>query len=132
MPEQAEPINVNACLLDDGLRVKEASTTLWQAMLEFDGGVDHNGEIHKGLRNEYQDLYDHELIQLEDDWPADKKLPAAEGRAARARERVAKKDPELVAHYRAKDAQITALKQMISNRKASIGAWQSILRGERD
>ena len=126
-----ETIDVIAALREDGQKVKAGSDELWKAMLAFDGGVDTNGELVKGLRNEYQDAFDRELIQLEDDWPADKKLPAAEGRAAWARERVAKKDPELVANYRARDAQIAALRQMISNRKASIGAWQSILRGER-
>lgn len=133
MSEQAEVINVNACLLEDGAKVKRGSDELWTAMLAFDGGRDKDGQVVKGLRNEYQDIYDRELIAYEEEViGSGNKLPAADGRAARVRVRVEKLNPELVANYRAREAQIASLKQMIANRKASIGAWQSILRGERD
>jgi hypothetical protein len=129
---QVEELTILQELERDRQRLNAATTELYRVTLDFRGGVDQDGVLHRGVADEFQQCLDTELIELEERYlRLEQKLPATDIRTARVNKIVREKYPELWTRYVALEAQERSLRQVISGRKSAIGAAQSILRGER-
>ena len=118
----------------DRNRISEAATALYKTSLELYGGVDPaTGEVKRGLSDEFNEVRDNELIELEERYiAAGERRPPEDLREAMVTRAVRAKHPELYERFLALDATEKALKQTISSRKAAVGAAQSILKGEKE
>lgn len=129
---QVEELTILQELERDRQRLNRATTELYQVTLDLRGGITTGGEFKRGVADEFQEVLDRELIELEERYLRDeRKLPATDIRTARVNQVVREKHPELWARFLALEAQEKSLRQTISGRKGAIGAAQSILRGER-
>lgn len=132
MSEQVEALTILHELERDRQRLNRAVTELFNVTLDFRGGVNKDGELVRGVADEFQHALDQELIALEERYLAEeRKLPAVDIRTARVNSIVREKHPDLWVKFIALESQEKLLKQTIAGRKGAIGAAQSILRGER-
>lgn len=116
----------------DRQRLNAATSELYRVTLDLRGGIDQEGEVKRGVADEFQEVLDLELIDLEERYlKREERLPATDIRSARVNKIVREKHPELWSRFIALEAQEKSLRQTISGRKGAIGAAQSILRGER-
>lgn len=129
-----EVINIHEELRKDHARIGNATSALAKASRAFDGWLDQDtGELIKGVRQRYQELYDDALVDLEERYLKDeRKLPAQDIRKARITKQLRKDHPTLCDEYWSLEGTINNLQRTISGRKVAISAAQSVLRGERD
>lgn len=129
---QVEELTILQELERDRQRLNAATSELYRVTLDFRGGIDQEGELRRGVADQFQDALDTELIAFEERCLAEeRKLPATDIRTARVNKIVREKHPDLWTRHVALEAQERSLRQVISGRKSAIGAAQSILRGER-
>lgn len=129
---QAEPLTILQELERDRQRLNRATTELYQVTLKLRGGVDENSELVRGLADRFQEVWDQELIRLEERYlELGQRPPAEDIRTARVNKIVREKHRELWLEYIALESREKSLKQTISGRKAAINAAQSILKGEK-
>lgn len=121
-------------LRDAAESVSKASSRLYRETVELYGGVDETtGEVIEGVESRWQAAYDEEIIRIEEEaLAADRRPPASDIRAARARLRIRQRHPDLYAEWLQRTSTVEALQKWISARKSVISALQSVLRGERD
>lgn len=114
--------------------VKGASARLYRETIELHGGIDaETGEVIEGVESKWQAAYDEEIIRIEEEALAnDRRPPASDIRAARARLRIRQRHPDLYAEWLHRTSTVEALGKFIAARKSVISALQSVLRGERD
>ena len=114
--------------------LRAANDDLYALNVDLYGGVDAaTGEVTVGLATEYERLYDHAVIAIEEEaLRAGRRPPAADLRAARARLSIRETSPEVVSAYVEKTARVEALGKWIAGQKAVISGLQSVLRGERE
>lgn len=114
--------------------VSRASSRLYRETIELYGGIDQEtGEVVEGVESKWQAAYDEEIIRIEEEaLAADRRPPASDIRAARARLRIRQRHPDLYAEWLHRTSTVDALQKWISARKSVISALQSVLRGERD
>lgn len=114
--------------------VDAASTKLADLTKRFENSVDMDtGEITFGVGDLYEIAFDEELNAIYCEYEDDEKRPPAEDiRTARARIRLRKKDPDLVARYKRTLTEMKALQTWISSQKQVISGKQSVLNGLRD
>jgi len=129
-----EVINIHDELRKDHTRIGNAITALSSASRSFDGWLDQEtGELIKGVRQQYQDAYDDELVALEERYlSAETRLPAADIRRARVTKKLRRDHATLVDEYWTLEGTINNLQRTIAGRKVAISAAQSVLRGERE
>lgn len=133
-PQTPETVDILKALREDHFRINNASTELVRCTRKLEGGFDHEtGEVVIGVRTKYQQAFDEALIDFEEKClREDRRLPAQDIRTARVTRAVRQQHEELYAEFLALDAQVSMLQRTISNRKAAIGAAQSILKGEKE
>ena len=114
--------------------VSKASSRLYRETIELYGGIDDaTGEVVEGVEARWQAAYDAEIIRIEEEaLAADRRTPASDIRAARARLRIRERHPDLYAEHLYRTSTVEALGKWIAARKSVISALQSVLRGERD
>lgn len=114
--------------------LRAANDELYNLNVELYGGTDAvTGEVVGGIVTEYEAIYDHEIIRIEQHALASgARVPASDLRAARARLNIRESKPELVTAYIEKTARVEALGRWIAGQKAVISGLQSVLRGERE
>jgi hypothetical protein len=114
--------------------VSKASSRLYRETIELYGGIDEEtGEVIEGVESRYQGAYDEEIIRIEEEALAnDRRPPASDIRAARARLAIRKRNPDLYQEWLYRTSTVEALGKWIAARKSVISALQSVLRGERD
>lgn len=130
----SETIEILQALRSDRDKIDRAASELAKRSQELDGGIDlDTGEIVRGLRDRIEEVTDNELIAYEEEaLGRGERLPAQDIRAAHVNRRVRAKHGELRDRFLAVEAHVLMLQRLIANRKAAIGAAQSILRGERE
>ena len=127
----AEVIDILAQLRLDSTRIDRAATALYEKSQELEGGIGKDGEVIKGVRWEYDRVWDDALIEFEERYLArDQRLPAQDVRNARVRRQVERDNPELCERFYALEATVAQLQRLISSRKSAVSANQSILKGE--
>lgn len=121
-------------LRDSADSVKKAADRLYRETIELHGGIDQEtGEVIEGVESRWQAAYDEEIIRIEEEALAnDRRPPASDIRAARARLRIRQRHPDLYAEWLHRTSTVEALGKWIAARKSVISALQSVLRGERD
>lgn len=110
-----------------------ASDELSGLTQQFEGGPDENGEWQPGPQLRYESAVDGHIAAIYEECVAhERRVPAEDVRAAMARARVEREQPDLFADYHRIRSRIEALQRWISARKASVSARQSILSAEKE
>lgn len=127
-----EVVDVLNEVRDASREVEKAADSLYHKIRAFTGHVDEQGEWVEGVGPRYRAALDTALIEIYERAISDGQRPPAEDiRTALAVRRVREAEPALCVDHMRLEADIQALRQWISNRKAAINAKQSVLKGER-
>lgn len=130
----SEVIDILASLREDHARITDATTMLAKASIKFDGWLDPTtGELVKGVRQRYEEVYDDALVDLEERCLADGvRMPPGDLREARVKKQIRRDQPNLMDEHWSLEGTIKNLQRTIAGRKVAIGAAQSVIKGERE
>jgi hypothetical protein len=96
-------------------------------------GFEKSGERHPGVRQLYEEALDDALDAIVSHYEEEEKRPPAEDiRAARARKRLRREQPDLVDEYNILVAQERRIERWLRSAESATRARQSVLKTERE
>ena len=114
-------------------RTMKYADQLREVSRHFFGYEDREGNKYAGINLQFAEAIDEALDEIVSKYEAEGKRPPAEDiRAARARQMVKRRHPELYEEYHTLDSTIRRIKRWLSDADKAIRARQSVLKTERE